>query len=221
MYYYIYLLVNRNNGMMYIGKRQTKVRPIEDVLYMGSSKYVPKNEYDKIILAEFNSSEELAKEEIRLHSIHNVAVNPNFYNRAKQTSTKFDTTGLRFKLTDEQKAKLSAAVKGKPKTLTDKQRSENAERLSKYRIPEIRKKAANSLKKNGSNKGIKNSQFKPWYISYPTVTHLYYDISKNEKALQDGYPAKYYTSVCKTCKRTNRAVTNRRNETIFVGNIPN
>ena len=219
MKHYVYLLINPNNDMKYIGKRSCECLPEEDTNYMSSSKYVPKDECDKLILKEFNTAIEAVEYEAKLHKQFNVATNSKFYNKSNQTSSKFDTTGTTFKLTDEQKQKISIANKGKKRSAeTVKQMTEH---LAKYRTTENRLKAAETLKQNGSNKDIKNSQFKPWFISYPTVTHLFYHISKNEKALQDGFTKKYYTDTTKKCKQTNLPVTNRRGETIFVGNIPN
>lgn len=192
MYYYTYCLTNINNGMKYIGKRQCKCLPEDDTSYMGSSKYVPKEECIKEILTIFNSPEEAALDEIRLHEEFDVALNPIFYNRAKQTSTKFDTTGMKFTLTEEQCKKISIATKGVRKTLSEEQRAILKERLSSYHTKENREKAAAALRKNGSNKGTKNSQFKPWYISTETVTYLFTDISKREKALLDGKAVKHY-----------------------------
>lgn len=219
MKHYVYLLINPNNDMKYIGKRSCECLPEEDVSYMSSSIYVPKEECDKLILKEFDTAKEAVEYEVRLHKKFNVATNPEFYNRANQTSNKFDTTGMTFNLTDEQKEKISKGNTGKKRSAeTVKQMTEH---LAKYRTQENRLKAAETLKQNGSNKGIKNSQFKPWFISYHNVTHLFYDISKNEKALQNGFTKKYYTDTAKKCKQTGLPVTNRKGETIFVDNIPN
>lgn len=182
--------------MQYIGKRSSIVPPNEDTTYMGSSRYVPKAECTKTILSTYATALEAVKEEIRLHSYYNVAVNPMFYNRAKQTSTKFDTTGYTFNLTQEQKDKLSRSSKGTPKTLTKEQREDLKNHLAKFRTKETRAKAASTLKTNGANKGIKNSQFEPWYISTETVTHLFYSITKAEKAALDGFKnVKHYVDI--------------------------
>ena len=220
MYYYTYLLINVNNDMLYVGKRQSRCLPEEDTSYMSSSKYVPKEECDKIILTVHATPEEAIEEEIRLHELYNVAANPQFYNKAKQTSKKFDTTGFRFNLTQEQKDKISKSNTGVSKTLTPEQRRTNKQRLSQYLTPEIRKKAADSLKKNGSNKGIKNSQFTPWYISTPTVTHLFTDVSKNEKSIQDGYiNKKHYTDLQR--KLTPQGVKHRvYGHIVSIGTLP-
>lgn len=220
MNYYTYLLINRNNGMMYIGKRQSVCKPEEDTSYMGSSKYVPKAECDKIILSCFDNHLDAVNEEIRLHQLYDVANNPLFYNKSKQTSTKFDTTGFRFNLTEEQKIKLSNSSKGVPKTLTDEQRAANKARLAQYRTPELRLKAAKTLKDNGSNKGVKNAGFKPWYIMTETQTYLFYDISKHEKSIADGFKSKkHYTDLQR--KLVNGPIDHKiYGKIIQMGNIP-
>lgn len=87
--------------MKYIGKRSCECLPEEDTNYMSSSKYVPKDECDKLILKEFNTAIEAVEYEAKLHKQFNVATNSKFYNKSNQTSSKFDTTGTTFKLTDE------------------------------------------------------------------------------------------------------------------------
>lgn len=196
LYFYVYKLTNVENGMQYIGKRNSLVPPDKDITYMGSSKYVPKDECIKTILSVHTTALEATEEEIRLHNYYDVAVNPMFYNRSKQTSTKFDTTGLTFHLTQEQKDKLSKSSRGTPKTLTEEQRENNKKHLAKYRTKEIHAKASATLKVNGSNKGVKNSQFEPWYISTETVTHLFFSITKAEKAVLDGFKnVKHYVDI--------------------------
>jgi len=204
MYYYTYLLINPTTDKMYIGQRHCKCHPNDDINYMGSSKHVPTNECDKIVLSIFTASEEALKEEIELHAKYNIAVNPNFYNKAKQTSIKFDTTGTTFKLSKAHCKNISKATTGVPKNLTKEQHDALKYRISKIHTTEIREKAASTLRKNGSNKGIKNSQFSPWYISTDKVTYLFTDISKYEKAIQDGFKSKkHYIDLQRKLKGTN------------------
>lgn len=92
----------------------------------------------KVILAVWDSREEAISHEILLHEIFNVAANPKFFNQAKQTSTKFDTTGVKFPgvksgsipwnkgkktgpLSEETKIKMSKMRKGVPKSEKTKQ----------------------------------------------------------------------------------------------------
>ena len=78
-------------GRGYIGARSKS--PIGDDAYMGSFKDKSFNPTQKIILAEFSSMEEAIEVEVALHNYFDVAVNPHFANRAKQTTTGWTTAG--------------------------------------------------------------------------------------------------------------------------------
>jgi hypothetical protein len=84
-------------GRGYIGKRECKCLPEEDVKYFGSFRDKSFRPTKKIILAKFNSKEEAIAAEITLHNFFQVDVNPHFANKARQTSTGFsyDRTGER------------------------------------------------------------------------------------------------------------------------------
>ena len=141
-YHYVYRITNKMNNKSYIGVRTSKVKPSEDlgILYYSSStdlsfiddqKNNPHN-FKYEIIAELNSRHEAIDLEIKLHDEFNVAVNELFYNRAKQSSTKFDTTGtthsdetidkmkkgqsIRPKMTSEHRDKISKALKGRKKS---------------------------------------------------------------------------------------------------------
>lgn len=103
IYHYVYKITNLNpidERKYYIGVRTSKVLPFEDK-YMSSSKtlnveikkYGAEN-YKKEILTEWESRKLAVAEEIRLHNLYNVNKNPEFYNKAKQTSVGFDTGGI-------------------------------------------------------------------------------------------------------------------------------
>lgn len=117
MSHYVYLLINTFNDMKYIGKRSCKGKAEDDVKYMSSSKYVPKDECDKIVLKEFKTAKEAIAYEIELHNQFNVSINDEFYNRAKQTSVGFDTTGTHswnkgIAMSSEAKEKMKESKKG-------------------------------------------------------------------------------------------------------------
>jgi|SaaInlStandDraft_5_1057022.scaffolds.fasta_scaffold23431_2 hypothetical protein len=145
MNHYTYLLQSQANDMMYIGVRSCQGMPEGDN-YWGSSKHLPRGVgkslrgiCDKFILGRFESRKDAVADEIRRHNLNDVAKNPNFWNKAKQTATGFDTSGTThpswnkgLKWTDEQRAnkvgigkgrivaqetrdKISKAQKGKPK----------------------------------------------------------------------------------------------------------
>jgi hypothetical protein len=88
---------------------------------MSSAKTVSK-EYKqnctKSILKTFKARKEALAHEIYLHNLFEVAINPAFFNAAKQTSTGFDTTGIpmhkyrSYKMTDETKKQISNKLKG-------------------------------------------------------------------------------------------------------------
>lgn len=79
-------------GRGYIGKRECKCLPEEDVSYFGSFHDKNFNPTQKIILETFDNVEDALKSEIILHDFYEVDKNPHFANRAKQTSVKFYCT---------------------------------------------------------------------------------------------------------------------------------
>jgi len=76
-------------GKGYIGKRECKCLPEEDISYFGSFRDKTFQPTQKIILETFKSVEEALKAEIILHDFYEIDKNPHFANRAKQTSTGF------------------------------------------------------------------------------------------------------------------------------------
>lgn len=124
-YHYTYIIVNIENNMKYIGARSCKHHPTQDVRYMSSSENVKAeikrlgiSAFRKDILAIWSSRNEAIAHEILLHDCFDVAINHQFYNKSKQTSTKFDTTGCTWKLSESTKIKQGVWQKGKPKTYT-------------------------------------------------------------------------------------------------------
>jgi hypothetical protein len=112
IYHYVYRITNIVENKHYYGKRSCRIEPKLDLgkKYFSSSrdkvfkkdqKDNPQNYKYKVIRC-FESSSEAIEFEIRLHEKFDVGVNESFYNRAKQTSSKFDTTGV----------KLSRCLKG-------------------------------------------------------------------------------------------------------------
>ena len=98
-------------GRGYIGKRTCDCLPEEDVEYFGSFADSEFNPTNKIILRSgYKNAKELVKDEVILHDFYDVARNPHFANRAKQTSTGFDRSGTT--PTNETRQKMSAALKG-------------------------------------------------------------------------------------------------------------
>ena len=100
-------------GREYIGCRTCDCLPEEDTKYLGSFTDKTFKPTEKTILFVCETREEAAEIEIELHDFFDVAVNPQFANKAKATSTKFDTTGVIWgPPTEETKKKQSVANSG-------------------------------------------------------------------------------------------------------------
>lgn len=103
IYYYTYLITNTKQNKFYIGSRQCEVDPVKDlgIKYFSSSldkdfiRDQKKNpdDYEYIVLGLFSIRNECMEGEMELHETYEVSSNPSFYNRAKQTSTGFNTSG--------------------------------------------------------------------------------------------------------------------------------
>lgn len=216
MYHYTYVIRDKTSKMKYIGVRSSECLPLEDTEYWGSSKHLPLNVRDthkKRVLSTFSTRKEAVQHEIDLHNKYDVANNSSFYNKAKQTSTGFDTSGTT--LSEEHLAKMSKALKGKKKSeghglkvslsLTGKKKTAiHKERLSvahkaraskpNYVNPrkgavltdESKAKISQTKLKNGSGLSIKNPRFSPWYIVIAGIRTDYTDMTKSEFAIANG-----------------------------------
>jgi len=104
MHYYTYQITKTSIQKHYIGVRSSNISPMYDIgrKYFSSStdKYFLKDQkfnpddYNYLVLREFNTRSEAIEHEIYLHKINDVAKNPKFFNKARQTSTGFDTSGI-------------------------------------------------------------------------------------------------------------------------------
>ena len=99
MNHYVYLIEKKNtlpnSSKYYIGVRSCEGL-IADDDYMGSSKYLTediekegKSNFNKIILKRFQTREDAVQYEIDMHNEFEVASNPLFFNRTKQTVVGF------------------------------------------------------------------------------------------------------------------------------------
>jgi hypothetical protein len=111
MFYYVYYSYEQF-GRGYIGFRQCKVPPSEDTSYFGTYSDPSFCPTDKIILVEYDEPKQALEAEISLHSFFDVARNPHFANRARQTSVKFSTVGT--KLSEDHKQKIREAARKNP-----------------------------------------------------------------------------------------------------------
>ena len=132
---------------MYIGLRSCECLPEEDN-YWGSSKYLPEDvseTFDKFILGEFATREEAITDEIRRHKMNDVARNPLFINKARQTSTGFDRSGVPAIFSEEHKRKLSEAGKGKKMSKEARKKMSEVKKGIK-RSEEVRRKLSEVFK---------------------------------------------------------------------------
>jgi hypothetical protein len=87
-YFYVYYSYEEY-GRGYIGKRECKCLPEEDIKYFGSFTDKTFKPTQKIILKTFGSVEDALEVESILHDFYEIDKNPHFANRARQTSKKF------------------------------------------------------------------------------------------------------------------------------------
>jgi len=82
-------------GRGYIGKRGCQCLPEEDIKYFGSFSDPSFHPSEKVILSIHDNEEEATETEVLLHDFFEVDINPQFANKARQTSSKFfcDLTG--------------------------------------------------------------------------------------------------------------------------------
>ena len=186
MYHYTYLIQSIDSEMRYIGVRSSKVLPIEDTNYWGSSKHLPKDvksTHRKIILQVHPTRKLAIAHEIRMRILNDVATNPIYYNKAKQTSVGFDTSGVSMKFTEEHKKNLSKSQK----EYTSKPDYVNP-RKGVTVLESSRLKASRVKLERGKEKGINNPSFKEWFL-YNTGTKvrtLFSSTTKEEYSLSLG-----------------------------------
>lgn len=156
MYHYTYLIWHRPSRMKYIGVRSSILIPSKDTNYWGSSKHLPVDvatTHKKRVLKIFSTRKEALDHEIALHNKYDVAVNPNFYNKAKQTSTKFDTSGTQ--IPEEHKNKIRLSLKNREFSLETRQKISQA----------VKSRVVSEEAKQNMSKAQKALAATPGYVS--------------------------------------------------------
>lgn len=103
--HYVYKIINdcpTDQRKYYIGVRSTHHQdPNNDTNYRSSSKHLKQalkeighKNFSKEILSVWETRELANAEEIRLHNLFDVAINPEYYNKAKAHSKRFCTEGM-------------------------------------------------------------------------------------------------------------------------------
>ena len=158
-YHYVYRITNKILNKHYYGIRTSNILPIDDlgIKYFSSSKdkdFIKDQKensqnFKYKIIKVCKTRLQALELEILLHAKFDVGVNESFYNKAKQTSTGYDTFGI--KLTEEQLLKRKK-LKGQRKCSEE----------TKKRISEAltgKKHSPAHIKINSeTHKGIKHSE---------------------------------------------------------------
>ena len=203
--------------MRYIGVRSSERIPTEDTDYWGSSKHLPEDvqsTHRKLILAEHPTREAAIAHEILLHKLNNVAVNDDYYNRAQQKTTGFDTAGTTRKFTDEHRRNLSISSKlhaQKPNYVNPRKGVTVSE--------ESRRRNSASKKADTRPAFVRAPRFKPWFITDGGVTHLFYTVTKQQHAINCGVPVGTYRDLC-TKSKGYKPMARGKYKGLVVGNIP-
>lgn len=150
-YHYVYKIINLfpiTQEQYYIGVRSCNCKPEVDD-YWGSSRYLNtamktegKINFAKEILSIWGTRKKAAQEEIRLHNEYDVAANPLFYNRAKSTSTGWNTYGAT--LSEEARKNISDGHKlyWKTHSMSQEARKKISEAAhERYKDPKKRQEA--------------------------------------------------------------------------------
>lgn len=171
----------------YIGVRSCLCAPEKDSNYFGSSRHlrawVRENgagSLHKEILAVFETRVEAVLHEVQLHEKFCVATNVEFFNRAKQKSTGFDTTGCfgprnGVRHTEAAKQKNRMAHLGRPAwnkgVKMPKEFGEAVSKRMKGRVGVNAGKTFNAewrAKLSASRTGAKSNTFLPWCLVDPS-----------------------------------------------------
>ena len=187
-------------GRGYIGVRTCNQIPTLDVNYFGSFKDKTFNPTQKIILEEFPSREEAVRAEIKLHDFFDVARNPHFSNRSKQTSTRFDTTGVPHKT--ETKEKMSETRTGElnsfyGKSHTEEYKRRRSEKYSGGKHPLCGTKRPDNAERTGE----KHPRSKKVEVTHPDGT---VEIFPSAKSASDSLEYEY--NYLKSLARENRTL---------------
>lgn len=179
--HYVYLLASRKEEKYYIGVRTCK-GSIDKDTYMGSSTCMTKEDKaacNKLILARFDTRAEAVQYEIDLHIRFNVVENPMFWNKAKQTSTGFDTSGR--SMDEKERAIRSEAQKKRFSTILHpskgrKLTEEHKEKISKSGTGLKRSSVTRAkIQKAHKERSAKHWKFEAWWYEVDGVKTEVFD----------------------------------------------
>lgn len=179
--HYVYLLISNTEEKFYIGVRSCSCGIDEDS-YMGSSSVMTKEDKDncdKLVLKEFDTRKEAIAYEVELHNQFEVSTNEKFWNKAKQTSTGFDTTGRsmdekeRAIRSEAQKKRFSTTLHpSKGRKLTE----EHKEKISKSGTGLKRSSVTRAkIQKAHKERSAKHWKFEAWWYEVDGVKTEVFD----------------------------------------------
>ena len=176
-YHYVYKSFEEE-GREYIGVRSCNCLPEEDTEYFGS--FTDKTFFptEKTILFVCETREEAMGIEIELHNFFDVAVNPQFANMAKATSTGFDRIGVPH--TKEWKQAQSEKMTGE----NNPQYGRTGKKSPNYGVPHTEE---HKKKISESKSGEKHPRSKATIVIKPDGTQLHFS-SGREAARELGIP---------------------------------
>ena len=128
-------------GREYIGIRSCNCLPEEDTKYFGSFSDKTFNPSEKTILFTGETREEVAEIEVELHDFFDVGVNPQFANKAKQTSSGFYCSELTI---SHRQAISESNRRRRVSTETREKISKSQREVSKS--PEVKKRRSDAAK---------------------------------------------------------------------------
>jgi hypothetical protein len=190
---------SNTSGRDYIGKHSSE-NPYDD--YKGSFGDDAFEPDSKIVMAYSKTPEGAVWFEINFHKVFNVALDPQFANRAIQTPTKFDRTGA--SNTPEHNKKISESLKGllageKNPNYGKPRKAETRQKISESKIgiprsDETRKKISESH--IGLQCGGDNPKSRKVKVTYPDTSVAYFPSVKDaSKSL--GYCSSTLARMCR------------------------
>ena len=184
--HYVYRITNILLKLYYYGTRSTNLNPKDDLgtKYFSSSsnkefikdqKENPQN-YKYKVIKMFDTRKEAMDLEIKLHDKFNVGINEKFYNRSKQTSTKFDTSGTSHLSNKERKKRSEKWKNDNPNNYRDSS-GENNPMYGSARFGELNPFYGKSHSKKTKDKLSKSMEGK----SHPQTLETRAKISKTKR----------------------------------------
>ena len=176
MTHYTYEIINIINGKRYIGSRTCSGNPEDDlgIKYFSSSKdkdFIKEQKehpwrFRYKITGIYPTRKSAIQEEINLHEFFDVGINPEFYNKAKQTSIGFDRSGC--KHNKASRIKMSISHIGI-------QSGENNPMYGRTHTVDSRKKISEKVSgdKNGNSNGLTESHKKKLCESWTEERKIY------------------------------------------------